>query len=160
MSRLGQTNTRAVPCQIRVQSWVLKGPWPWLIPAFLLLFVFRAYPLGDQFRLSLTNMRISVAPLNLSALRISPSLPQIPVIKRPIGSQFSSRPFRSVYPILGFALALLLNEPIKGRVIYRTAILTSWVISAIIVGYIWRLLLNESSAGVFNAWLSYFGLSG
>ena len=66
----------------------------------------------------------------------------------------------SVSFILGFALALLLNEPIKGRVIYRTAILTSWVISAIIVGYIWRLLLNESSAGVFNAWLSYFGLSG
>ena len=138
-----------------------KGPWPWLIPTFLLLFVFRAYPLGDQFRISLTNMRISGGTPEFVGLENFAFIASDPGYQTALWFTVLFTAFSvSGSFILGFALALLLNEPIKGRVIYRTAILTSWVISAIIVGYIWRLLLNESSAGVFNAWLSYFGLSG
>ena len=138
-----------------------RGPWPWLAPTLLILIVFRAYPLGDQFRLALTDMRVSggeaqyIGLDNFYFIASDPGY-QTALFFTIIFTAFSvGGSF-----ILGLGLALLLNEPIRGRVVYRTAILTSWVISAIIVGYIWRLLLNESSAGVFNALFDSIGLQG
>jgi multiple sugar transport system permease protein len=137
----------------------VRGPWPWLIPTLAMLLFFRAYPLGNQVWLSLTDMRIASVQANFVGLENYIFLLSDPrytsalafTILFTVASVFGTF-------VLGFALALLLNQPIKGRIFYRTAILTSWVISSLIVGYIWRLMLNESSAGVFNALLGQIGL--
>ena len=138
---------------------LLAGPWPWLLPALALLCLFRAYPIGNQFWIALTDERVARAEVNYVGLDNFAFLASDP-------QYLSALVFTIIFTtasvsgtfVIGFALALLLNEPIRGRVVYRTAILTSWVISSLIVGYMWRLLLNESSAGVFNALLGLVGI--
>jgi arabinogalactan oligomer / maltooligosaccharide transport system permease protein len=137
-----------------------SGPWTWLLPAFALLIVFRAYPMVHQGWLSLTDMRTATIG-----------------IARFVGLEnyrfiFTDAAFRDSLAftfvftvssvaatfVLGFALALLLDRPLRGRTVYRTLILTSWVISPLIVGYMWQMLLNESSAGVVNGLLGVLGV--
>jgi multiple sugar transport system permease protein len=124
-----------------------------------MLAFFRAYPLGNQVWLSMTDMRISSPEAKFVGLENFAFLLSDPRYLTALGFTILFT-VASVFGsfVLGFALALLLNQPIRGRVIYRTAILTSWVISSLIVGYIWRLMLNESSAGVFNALLAQIGV--
>lgn len=136
-----------------------RGPWPWLIPALVLLAFLRAYPIGNQFMLAMTDMRISSSDAEWVGLANFAFIIGDPAYRTSLGFTilFTTASVAGSF-VLGFALALLLNEPIRGRVVYRTAIMTSWVISSLIVGYLWRLLLNESSAGVFNAWFGWLGL--
>lgn len=137
-----------------------KGPWPWLIPALLLLFLFRGYPLGNQFWLAMTDMKIGASEANFVSFDNFHFMISDPsylealsfTILFTAGSVFGSF-------VIGFGLALMLNRPMKGRVLYRMGILMTWAISSLIVGYIWRLMLNESSAGVLNAILEIFGVS-
>jgi multiple sugar transport system permease protein len=138
---------------------LLRGPWPWLIPTLAILAFFRAYPLGSQVWLAMTDMRIGMPEAAFVGFDNYAFLLSDPRYLSALGFTvlFTTASVFGSF-VLGFALALLLNQPIRGRVIYRTAILTSWVISSLIVGYIWRLMLNESSAGVFNALLGQVGL--
>lgn len=148
----------SAPSRPRRRSFA-KGPWPWLIPTLAILAFFRAYPLGNQFWLAMTDMQIAAQEVAFVGFENYAFLLSDPRYIAALGFTIlftSASVFGSF--VLGFALALLLNQPIKGRVIYRTAILTSWVISSLIVGYIWRLMLNESSAGVFNALLGQIGI--
>lgn len=136
------------------------GPWPWLIPAIGMLALFRAYPMFHQAWLSLTDMRTATIGqsrfVGLDNYRFIFTDPGF------LGSLWFTVMFTvgsvAFSFVLGFALALLLNRPLRGRSVYRTAILTSWVISSLIVGYMWQMLLNESSAGVVNGMLRNLGL--
>ena len=138
----------------------VAGPWTWLLPAFALLLLFRAYPMAHQAWLSLTDMRTAtigqarfVGPDNYRFIFTDPAF------QGSLGFTFAFT-VTSVAAsfLLGFALALLLNRPLRGRSLYRTLILTSWVISPLIVGYMWQMLLNESSAGVVNGILRSLGV--
>ncbi|TVR19746.1 MAG: sugar ABC transporter permease [Anaerolineaceae bacterium] len=138
----------------------ISGPWPWLLPAILMLLVFRLYPLLSQLYISMTDMRI--ATIN-QANFIGLANYEFLLNDRAF---ISTVLFTFVYTIvgvagqfiIGFGLALLLNQPMFGRLVYRLAILSAWVISSLIVGYMWRLMLSESSAGVLNAWLAVVGI--
>lgn len=59
--------------------------------------------------------------------------------------------------VLGFALALLLREPFKGRGLYSGFVFYPWAVSGFIIGLIWRWIFNGSS-GVVNDLLMRMGL--
>ena len=59
--------------------------------------------------------------------------------------------------ILGFALALLLRQPFKGRGLYSGFVFYPWAVSGFIIGLTWRWIFNGSS-GVANDLLSRMGL--
>jgi len=59
--------------------------------------------------------------------------------------------------ILGFALALLLRQPFKGRGVYTGFVFYPWAVSGFIIGLTWRWIFNGSS-GVVNDLLSRMGL--
>jgi len=61
--------------------------------------------------------------------------------------------------ILGLAIALLLNNEIKGKNIFFSIIIVPMMITPIAVGLTWRLLLH-SNLGIVNYVLSLFGISG
>ncbi len=136
------------------------GPWPWLIPAIGMLALFRGYPMLHQAWLSLTDMRTAtIQQARFVGLDNYRFIFTDPGFLGSLGytAMFTIGSMTFAF-LLGFALALLLNRPLRGRTFYRTAILTSWVISSLIVGYMWQMLLNESSAGVVNGVLRSFGL--
>lgn len=134
----------------------ISGPWPWLLPAIVMLLTFRLYPLASQFYISMTDMRIATIA--------NPNFIGIDNYKFIFTDQafLNTVTFTFAYTItgvagqflIGFGLALLLDKPMFGRLVFRLAIISAWVISSLIVGYMWRLMLSESSAGVLNSWLA------
>lgn len=141
------------------RRWLIKGPWLWLLPTLVLLGIFRAYPIGSQFWMSMTDERVGYPDVTFVGFENYQFLFTDPNYLSALGFTvvFTAGSVTGTF-IIGFALALLLNQPMRGRIVYRTAIMTSWVISSLIIGYIWLLLLNESSAGVFNSLLELLGI--
>jgi multiple sugar transport system permease protein len=58
---------------------------------------------------------------------------------------------------LGLGLALLLNSQIRGRSIFRAMLLVPMMLPAVVVGVVWRLMLNPNF-GAVNGSLKSFGI--
>lgn len=140
----------------------VSGPWPWLLPAIIMLVIFRLYPIISQFYIAMTDMRIAtINDVSFVGLENFAYLATDANFLGTIGFTFIYTIVGVIGQfIIGFGLALLLNQPMFGRLFFRLAILSAWVISSLIVGYMWRLMLSESSAGVLNSWLGIFGFDG
>ncbi len=50
--------------------------------------------------------------------------------------------------LIGLGLALLLNQQIRGRAFFRAALLVPMMLPAVVVGVIWRLMLNPNFGAV------------
>jgi len=61
-------------------------------------------------------------------------------------------------PVLGLFSALLLNNALRGRAIFRTAFFLPTMTSLVVVATVWKMLYNPS--GLINAALAFFGLPG
>lgn len=59
---------------------------------------------------------------------------------------------------LGLALALLLNSRMRGRGLFRAAFLMPMMLPAVVVGVVWRLMLNPNF-GAINGTLKSIGLN-
>jgi len=59
---------------------------------------------------------------------------------------------------LGLGLALLLNSQIRGRGLFRASLLVPMMLPTVVVGVVWRLLLNPDF-GAINGTLSRFGIN-
>lgn len=62
-----------------------------------------------------------------------------------------------VQTVLGFILAMLLNQKFKGRGLYRALVLSPWAVAGVMVGIIWSLIYGETY-GVLNDVLKRVGL--
>ena len=60
--------------------------------------------------------------------------------------------------LLGLGLALLLNKQIRGRGVFRASLLIPMMLPAVVVGVIWRLMLNPNF-GAINETLKQFGIN-
>lgn len=138
----------------------LNGPWPWLLPALFMLALFRLYPIISQFYIAMTDTRItSLREFNFVGLQNYEFILNDRFFLESLGFTFVFTIVGVVGQwIIGFGLAILMDQPLQGRTFFRLGIMSSWVISSLIVGYTWRLMLSESSAGVLNSWLDRFGI--
>src|SRR5215218_2918620 len=59
--------------------------------------------------------------------------------------------------LLGLGLALLLNKQIRGRGLFRASLLVPMMLPAVVVGVVWRLMLNPNF-GAINGTLKQFGI--
>jgi multiple sugar transport system permease protein len=60
--------------------------------------------------------------------------------------------------LIGLTLALLLNTRIRGRALFRSLLLVPMMLPTVVVGVVWRLMLN-SNFGAVNGTLKRFGLN-
>jgi multiple sugar transport system permease protein len=60
--------------------------------------------------------------------------------------------------VLGLALALLLNGQIRGRGLFRASLLVPMMLPTVVVGIVWRLLLNPNF-GAINGTLKQLGVN-
>jgi multiple sugar transport system permease protein len=60
--------------------------------------------------------------------------------------------------VLGFALALILNSTIRGQRVFRAAFLIPMMIPPVVVGVVWRLMLNPNF-GAVNGVLRQLGIN-
>jgi arabinogalactan oligomer/maltooligosaccharide transport system permease protein len=58
---------------------------------------------------------------------------------------------------LGLALAVMLNRQLRGRTVYRMALILPWAIPAFVLVFAWRMMFNERN-GIFNSLLENGGI--
>lgn len=118
-----------------------------LAPAFCIYTLFMIYPLVDSLRISLFNGP-SNGPAGFVGLQNYVTLlTDSQYAPRFWGALRNNTVFFIIHMVvqnsLGLLLAALLSSAfIKGRAIYRTLIFTPTVLSVVLVGFIWRLILS------------------
>ena len=137
------------------------GPWPFILPGILLYAAFSLYPIIYLFYVSFTDMQIItiyqanwIGLDNYYFLYIDPIFRDVFIFTMvfvliTVPAQFT----------LGFGLALLLDQKLRGRVFFRMSIIIPMTIAAIVVGLMWRLMLHENQVGVVNAMLVSLGFN-
>ncbi|MEO0142490.1 MAG: sugar ABC transporter permease [candidate division WOR-3 bacterium] len=134
-------------------------PYLFLLPALLVIFIFRLYPIIQAIRMSFYKWSIA-GPLkfiwfkNYLRLFIDPKF-----------YQSLSNTFWYVIGVvpptiaLSVIIAYLLNQKIKGQGVYRTVYYLPVVTSIVAISVVWRWIFNPDR-GLFNAILGLFGITG
>lgn len=135
-----------------------------LAPALIVYTIFMIYPLFDSLRISLytpdpeTNTEVFAGLQNYERLLSEPLWSE-----RLWGAIKNNFIFFAIHMLvqnpLGLLLAALLSSTfIRGRAIYRTLIFTPTVLSVVLIGFIWRLILNPLW-GISDDFLGIFGIT-
>ena len=137
----------------------LAGPWLFILPGILLYSAFAVYPIIYQFYVAMTDMTaVNISNVNFVGLRNFYTIAADPVFRQSffftIAFVLVTVPFQFV---LGFALALYLDQELLGRTFFRLSIIIPLSMASIIVGLMWRLILHDSDVGVVNAFLGVLG---
>jgi len=135
----------------------LLAPLMWVLPALLLYLVFKLVPMVGGLGLSLVRWN-GIDPPQFVGLQnfermlgdevLGPALWNN--IQYALGTVVSKN-------ILGLFLALLINQSLRGREIYRTALFMPVVMSFVVVGILWAWLYNDQF-GLINNLLRSVGL--
>ncbi|MVB12457.1 Lactose transport system permease protein LacF [Caprobacter fermentans] len=121
------------------------------VPAFLLFAVFFLYPLSQGIWMSLTDWD-GISRANFIGLRnffdFFKDSRAIADIKNTLIFALGSAPLLN---LVGLGYALLMNGKFKGKGIARVMIYLPAIISPLIMGYIWYMLLQPDRGFVFHA---------
>jgi multiple sugar transport system permease protein len=127
-------------------------PLAWLAPLFLLLGALFLYPLFDVTRLSFTDATDAAAPAHYtfasyrSLLGSSEFLAMTRVTGIFVAASIAGQ------LVFGLLIAALVCEGerrrLPGAALVRAVVLVGWVLPGVVIGIIWKLLLDESGAGI------------
>lgn len=131
-----------------------------ILPAMAFFSIFMLYPFGYSFWLSLHEK----TGIKLTDIEFTGITQYIRAILDPAFS--NSLVNTIVYTAsvvffqvaIGLVLAVLLNRPIIGQTLFRSAIFTPVVLSTIVCGIIWTWLYSPDISGLINRFLSVFGI--
>ena len=130
-----------------------------LLPSAIPLAMFTLYPMVGALWTSLHEWNL-LAPMEWVGFGNYAHLIQDPDTQRAFGNTlYYLVGYLPIVYVGGLALALGLNQRIKGRNILRGVYFLPVVTSWIVVALVWRWLLNPS-VGVVNAVLGVFGIDG
>jgi multiple sugar transport system permease protein len=136
-------------------------PFLWLAPLFLLLAALYLYPLIDVTRLSLTDATDAATPAHYtfasyrSVLASSEFLAMMRVTGIFVAASIAGQ------LVFGLLIAALVCEGerrrLPGSAVVRAVVLVGWVLPGVVIGLIWKLLLDESGAGIMAYATSLLG---
>jgi multiple sugar transport system permease protein len=138
-------------------------PFLWLAPLFLVLAALYLYPLMDVTRLSLTNATDATAPVQytLASYRNVLGSSEFLAMARVTGIFVAGSIAGQL--VFGLLIAALVCEGerrrLPGAALVRAIVLVGWVLPGVVIGIIWRLLLDESGAGIMAYAASLVGVS-
>jgi len=133
-----------------------------LAPAVLVYTAFMIYPLIDSLRLSLFANNESGTLAFVGLANYQRLLTEPLWAERFFGALKNNLVFFAIHmlvqnPIGLFLASLLASQFIRGRTLYRTLIFTPTVLSVVLVGFIWRLILSPLW-GISEGFLAIFGI--
>lgn len=135
-----------------------KG-WLYLLPAFLVYFIFTFIPILETFRSSFFDWNGYYAEKTFVGFQNYVNLFSDPLFLKAISNNLVFIIFYSIIPILIglFLSAILTGTDLPGFSFFRTVLFLPQVISMVVVGVIWRWMFNPVS-GPINQFLSLVGL--
>jgi len=137
---VGTALARRSPRRLRRMRW---HPFVFLAPAFAVYTVFMVYPLLDSIRLSLLDNAGHWVGIDNFRTLFGDEL-YSNAFWNALEQNFVFFAFHSlVQNPLGLGLALLLTaEGIRGQQVYRTLIFAPTVLSVVVIGFVWRMILS------------------
>ena len=132
-----------------------------LTPAVLIYTAFMIFPLIDSLWLSLNKAGTAGIPTFVGAENYQTLFTQEQWAK-PFWNAFRNNAVFFIIHMLvqnpiGLLLAALLSARLRGTAVYRTVIFTPSILSVVIIGFVWKLILNPAW-GVSRSILQTFGL--
>lgn len=134
------------------------SPYIWLLPSILLMTVFILFPIFEVFRTSLSEV---------SRAGIIKGFAGLDNFKKVVtGSTFGMVLKNTLVwtivvvglsTLIGFALALMLNNEFRGRKVARAIVVFPWATSLIIQAGVWKFIINPDY-GTLNTLLLKLGL--
>ncbi|MFV2064007.1 MAG: carbohydrate ABC transporter permease [Chloroflexota bacterium] len=145
----------------RVAPWYRRIPWhvlAFMAPAVIIYTVFMIYPLFDSLRLSLLDQNGLFTGLD-NYVRLLTDQNWAP---RFFGAVSNNIVFFIIHMIVQNGVGLLLaailtTRVLRGRTFYRTVIFLPTVLSVVIIGFAWQLILSPLW-GIAEGFLGFFGL--
>ena len=138
-----------------------KAPLPWLLPLIVILGAIFVIPIFETLRMSLTDMKIGSTDYEYTFSSYHSILTD-KTFRTTLGTTIVFVFFSVLFQtVLGLTIALAVNKGerigLHGTVAVRTISLISMVIPGAVIGIIWKMILDESGAGLLNY---YFRLAG
>jgi multiple sugar transport system permease protein len=135
------------------------SPYLYLAPFLLFFIVFEIYPIFQGLYVSLTRWDLATPPRFIGLANYAGLLRDTlfwTALRNTSLFVLLNAPLAVVIPL---GLALLVNEPILGRGIFRSAFSTPLMISVATVGVLWQWFYNPAF-GLINFYLGLVGLPG
>lgn len=132
----------------------------YIAPAFIVLIIILVYPLGYALWLSVHQWLLRSFKQGIPFIGLDN---YIQLFSNPDFLNSIKITFTFVFLavgiefILGIGLALLLNQELKGRGLFRSMILLPMMCTNVVIGLMWRLLLNYHY-GLMNYYLGQIGI--
>ncbi len=121
-------------------------PYFLVAPAIIIIALVAVYPIIDSVRLSLLNNPLIPTGATFVGLRNYLQIIGDPAFRSSIGVTFVFSVISvALETLIGFAVALLMNQVFPGRGLVRTAILIPFAFPTIVSGQIWLLMFNAQN---------------
>lgn len=131
-----------------------------LAPALLVLLLFIAYPFVLGIWLSLTDKRVSV-PGNFIGFDNFVKDLQDPTFQRTVANTFAYTIVATIFKLtLGLALALLMNQPFRGKNVIRAFVLLPWIVPTVLSTVVWQWMFDPSYSilnWILKNWFAWSG---
>ena len=129
------------------------GAWGFVAPFLLAFLLFRLGPVVGGFFTSLTRWQIVGTPEFVGLGNYQRLLFRDPLFITAVRNTFWFLVLVAPPLVIGgFLLALLLNQPLRGRTVARTVVFASYAVMSTVVGVIWN-WLYETHFGIVNYYL-------
>jgi ABC-type sugar transport system permease subunit len=125
-----------------------SGTLPYFLvaPTVIIIALVAVYPIIDSIRLSLLNNPLVSTRSTFVGLRHYLQIISDPAFRSSMGVTFVfSVVSVALETLIGFAVALLMNQTFRGRGLVRTAILIPFAFPTIVSGMIWFLMFNAQN---------------
>ena len=133
-------------------------PYLWILPSMILMAIFIIVPIGFVFRMSLSQVTKTgtIKGLNdFANFRKVLNGAQFPLVLK--NTIIWTVAVVVLSTVLGFILALLLNNKFKGRKIARAVIVFPWATTLVVQASVWTFIIDQDS-GALNVLLKSLGI--
>ncbi|MDQ2778095.1 MAG: sugar ABC transporter permease [Pseudomonadota bacterium] len=143
----------------RLARWV---PYLYIAPAVLVMLAALVYPIGSALRLSFYDWPMGTdfaTSAQFIGFRSFAEMLQSPQVWTSMGVTVAFVAIAVASEmVLGIALALFLEKPVRGMRFFRTIFVLPMMIAPICVGLVWRYMF-DASFGPINLWLGAIGIA-
>jgi ABC-type sugar transport system permease subunit len=135
------------------------APYLWILPALLLYGVFKLYPLINGLQLATLRWDGISEPVYVGLQNFERILQDQTMFLALRNNLLYALGTVAGKIILSLFLALLINQSLRGRLIYRTGLFMPVVMSFVVIGILWSWLYNPQF-GLINNLLKTIGIQG
>lgn len=133
-------------------------PYLWIAPSIILMAIFIIVPIGYVFYMSVSQVTKAGLVKGFNGMANFSKVLKSPVFTLVLKNTIVWTVFVVVLStVLGFILALLLNNNFKGRKIARAIIVFPWATTLVIQASVWKFIIN-TDYGALNTLLKSLGI--